>query len=197
MADFKIGDRVAVGENTWGCPMGEYTVHSLHDGWRDREGYAVLLDGRLPGYWLCPLDDMTATGRQAIVPEFTVVAYDPKVGPPKSESAKRKDRPLARGVLDYFPDALMAVAELSRIANEQHNPGQPMHWAFGKSMDHEDCLLRHLIDRGTLDTDGVSHSVKVAWRGLALLQTELEKADPELHARREASRQKAAKGETP
>lgn len=102
----------------------------------------------------------------------------------KTEAQIRKERPVARGVLDYFPDAIMAVAELSRIGNEQHNPGQPMHWAREKSTDHADCIVRHLIDRDTVDTDGVRHSAKVAWRALALLQTELEAADPELKARR-------------
>lgn len=88
---------------------------------------------------------------------------------------ERKARPVARGVLDYFPDALLEVAYLSKIGNDQHNPGQEMHWAKEKSTDHADCLLRHLIDRGTMDTDGVRHSAKVAWRALALLQTELDK----------------------
>lgn len=93
-----------------------------------------------------------------------------------TDAAARKDRPLATGVLDYFPAALIAVASLSRIGNEQHNPGQPLHWARGKSGDEADALLRHLVDRGTVDTDGVRHSVKVAWRALALLQKELEDA---------------------
>lgn len=91
-----------------------------------------------------------------------------------TDAKARKDAPIARGVLDYFPNALAAVAELSRIGNEQHNPGQPMHWAKHKSTDHADCIVRHLIDRGTVDTDGVRHATKVAWRALALLQTELE-----------------------
>lgn len=93
-----------------------------------------------------------------------------------TDAKTRKDAPIARGVLDYFPNALAAVAELSRIGNEQHNPGQPMHWARDKSTDHADCILRHLIDRGTVDTDGVRHATKVAWRALALLQTEIEDA---------------------
>lgn len=93
-----------------------------------------------------------------------------------ADAASRKNAPIARGVLDYFPLAVAAVAELSRIGNEQHNPGQPMHWARGKSTDHADCIVRHLIDRGTLDSDGVRHATKVAWRALALLQTELEDA---------------------
>jgi len=83
---------------------------------------------------------------------------------------------MARGLLDYFPDALAAVAHVSHVSNEQHNPGEEMHWAREKSTDHADCIIRHLADRGTLDDDGMKHSAKVAWRALALLQTECEKA---------------------
>lgn len=92
-------------------------------------------------------------------------------------SAERKDVPLARGCLDYFPAALAAVARLSKAGNDKHNPGEEMHHARGKSMDHADCIVRHLADRGTVDPeDGIRHSVKVAWRALALLQEELEAA---------------------
>lgn len=93
---------------------------------------------------------------------------------PKDAKA-RKDVPMARGLLDYFPAALAAVAELSRVANEQHNPGEEIHWARTKSTDHADCIIRHLIDRGTFDNDGQRHTTKVAWRALALLQEELER----------------------
>lgn len=86
----------------------------------------------------------------------------------------RKERPVATGVLDYFPDALLEVAYTSFIGNKQHNPGQPLHWSKGKSTDHPDALLRHLKDRGTTDVDGVLHSAKVAWRALAILQEELK-----------------------
>ena len=91
-----------------------------------------------------------------------------------SDPAQRKATPICTGVLDYFPEAIAAVAECSRIGNDQHNPGQPLHWAREKSTDHANCIARHLIDRGTLDTDGIRHSAKVAWRALALLQTEIE-----------------------
>lgn len=87
---------------------------------------------------------------------------------------ERKRRPLATGVLDYFPDALMEVAYCSWVGNEQHNPGEPLHWAKEKSTDEPDALLRHLKDRGTIDSDGVRHSAKVAWRALAMLQREIE-----------------------
>lgn len=95
----------------------------------------------------------------------------------RETAEERKALPLATGVLDYFPDALLAVAECSRVGNDQHNPGQPLHWAKEKSTDEADALMRHLMDRGKTDKDGVRHSAKVAWRALALLQRELE-AEP-------------------
>lgn len=91
-----------------------------------------------------------------------------------SDYKARKDAPIARGVLDYFPKAIAAVAETSRIGSEQHNSGEPMRWAREKSADHADCIVRHLIDRGLFDVDGIRHSAKMAWRALALLQTEIE-----------------------
>lgn len=92
-----------------------------------------------------------------------------------TNSQARKDIPLARGVLDYFPAALAEVAKLSKAGNDKHNPGEDLHWARGKSMDHADCILRHLAERGTVDPDdGFLHEVKLAWRALALLQESLE-----------------------
>jgi hypothetical protein len=102
--------------------------------------------------------------------------------------------PVTSGVLDYFPDAIAAVAEVSRVGNEQHNPGQPLHWDRSKSTDHADCIARHLLERGTVDVDGMRHSAKLAWRALALLQVELEnlvKVDPTVYE----SRFKSVNGE--
>ncbi|MEX1088088.1 MAG: dATP/dGTP diphosphohydrolase domain-containing protein [Phycisphaeraceae bacterium] len=93
-----------------------------------------------------------------------------------TDNKARKDLPIATGVFDYFPDALAAVAEISRVGNDKHNPGQPLHWARDKSSDHADCIARHLFERGELDSDGGRHSAKLAWRALALLQVELENA---------------------
>ena len=90
------------------------------------------------------------------------------------DAAARKAIPLATGLLDYFPSALVAVAALSAKGNDQHNPGTALHWDRAKSGDEADALLRHLMQRGTTDTDGVLHSAKVAWRALAMLQKELE-----------------------
>lgn len=90
-------------------------------------------------------------------------------------SEERKNRPMATGLLDYFPDALAYVAYVSKLGNDKHNPGEPLHWAREKSTDHADCIVRHLISRGSVSDDGVRHSGNLAWRALALLQVELEK----------------------
>ena len=94
--------------------------------------------------------------------------------PVKGGAEWRKQRPIARGVLDYFPDAIMEVAYCSWVCNEQHHPGKGLHWDKSKSTDEADSLIRHLSERGTLDNDGVKHSAKVAWRALALLQREID-----------------------
>jgi hypothetical protein len=89
---------------------------------------------------------------------------------------ERKELPIATGVLDYFPDSIIAIAECSKKGNDQHNPGTPMHWDRSKSGDEGDALMRHFLDRGKMDNDGIRHSTKVAWRALALLQKEIERS---------------------
>ena len=91
-----------------------------------------------------------------------------------TEASERKDVPIYSGVLMYFPDAIAAVAECSKQGNDQHNPGQPLHWDRSKSGDELDALTRHLMEAGTIDSDGIRHSAKVAWRALASLQKEIE-----------------------
>jgi hypothetical protein len=98
----------------------------------------------------------------------------------------RKDYPLFSGVLRYFPDALLAVAHCSKVGNDQHNPGEPLHWAREKSTDDADALARHLLDAGKLDTDGVRHSAKAAWRALAVLQKEIEAAITQINVTEKA-----------
>lgn len=100
-----------------------------------------------------------------------------------TDSAERKEYPLFRGVLRYFPAALAGVAKTSKIGNDKHNPGEPMYHARSKSTDHGDCILRHLIDledllavgeRSALTPAGVEavlgEASSLAWRALALSQ---------------------------
>jgi hypothetical protein len=98
-----------------------------------------------------------------------------------ADSADRKRIPLFRGVKRYFPAALAAVAKVSQFGNEKHNPGEELHHARGKSMDHADCIERHLLDldadygRGMgYDENGISQVSYIAWRALALCQEWLE-----------------------
>lgn len=93
-------------------------------------------------------------------------------------SADRKTYPVAAGFLDYFPLAVAEVAHVSYVGNEQHNPDTPVHWDRSKSQDEADALMRHFLSRGTIDSDGVRHSAKMAWRAMALLQKELELESP-------------------
>lgn len=85
-------------------------------------------------------------------------------------SAGRKATPVYTGVVRYFPAALALVSKLSKAGNDKHNPGQEMHHARGKSMDHGDCIVRHQAGVGTVDENGLDHAVGVAWRALAQLQ---------------------------
>jgi hypothetical protein len=63
-----------------------------------------------------------------------------------TDSEERKNIPMLRGCVRYFPAALMGVAKVSDAGNKKHNPGEELHHARGKSMDHGDCIIRHLMD---------------------------------------------------
>lgn len=97
-----------------------------------------------------------------------------RTSPPELFPGDRKAYPVFTGLVMYFPDACAAVANCSHVANEQHNPGEPLRWAREKSIGEGNELLRHLMQAGTFDADGIRHSAKVAWRALELLQREIE-----------------------
>lgn len=119
---------------------------------------------------------------------FKDVEDTPPTGAPRptlpEDSQARKNIPIVTGCLDYFPAAMAALAAHSKMGNDKHNPGEPLHHARGKSMDHADCIGRHLIDRGTKYTEMVNgkpvevrHSVALLWRAAALVQEELEREE--------------------
>jgi hypothetical protein len=96
-----------------------------------------------------------------------------------TDAAERKEYPIFTGVLMYFPDAIAAVARVSKVGNDQHNPGEPMHWAREKSTDQLNTSMRHQLDhaRGNrFDDDGKTrHLAKAIWRLLAELQLDIER----------------------
>ena len=100
--------------------------------------------------------------------------YEPRVTTLPTDSAERKGVPLHAGVMRYFPAALAAVARVSKAGNDKHNgKGSPLQHTRGLSMDHADCILRHLMDMEEQPIDpisGLPEVFNVAWRALALCQ---------------------------
>lgn len=91
-----------------------------------------------------------------------------------TDAKARKQIPIYSGFIKYFPLAIAEVARVSQAGNEQHNPGKPLHWDRSKSGDELDALSRHLMQAGTIDSDGQRHTAKLVWRACAALQKELE-----------------------
>ena len=98
----------------------------------------------------------------------------------------RKALPLYDFLTGYFPDAIVELVKVSVAGNAQHNPGEPLHWARGKSMDQLNTAMRHQFDHGAghvYDDAGLDpavlkaiggyppmHLAKAAWRLLAEIQ---------------------------
>lgn len=97
------------------------------------------------------------------------------------ESKKRKEYPLHSGCFKYFPAALAGVSNLSKLGNNKHNCGQPLHHARDKSTDHLDCVMRHIMDTTDLlaakergekinEEELLIEVNSIAWRALAYAQ---------------------------
>lgn len=109
-----------------------------------------------------------------------------------TDSEARKGFPLLSGCIKYFAAALAGVARISKSGNDKHNPGAPLHHNRGKSGDHGDCIIRHLMDAEDMlaanaraaqnNTDKVftdrqvlDEASSLAWRALAYSQELHEK----------------------
>ena len=169
--EFNVGDQVTVprkvtyksSDTRWGTPpVAGKTGTILRVG-------ETAITIRFSGHetWSVPMADMEPDVNAPALQQGTTAILP-------ADAAERKKVPLGTGVLDYFPAALAEVAKISYAGNQQHNPGEPLHWARGKSTDQADTMLRHFLERGTLDSDGQRHSAKMCWRALAILQLELE-----------------------
>ena len=152
-------------------PDDQFTIHqnmslTAEHGW----GPTCMAGKRTPGYGL--------RYRRAIPHDMVDDPMYERVIP-KPKPVNRKHFPMFTGFIKYFPRAARYCSHVSWKANEQHNPGEPMHWAKEKSADHADCLLRHMTDHETnpMDDDGLLHYGKALWRAAALLETYLEEHD--------------------
>lgn len=105
-----------------------------------------------------------------------------------TDSEARKQIPAFSGCVKYFPAAIAGVARISKIGNDKHNPGEELNHDRNKSLDHADCILRHLMDTADLiaklereentDPEQILTEVSsLAWRALAYSQTLHEKYD--------------------
>src|SRR5262245_32931940 len=116
---------------------------------------------------------------RSAAPHLPLSGHRPMALP--NDPKERKNHPVTRGFLHYFPAAIAAVARVSKKGNDQHNPGEPLHWSREKSDDHADCAGRHLIEMGpdllARDVDGELHVDKLAWRAMALSQIAHERLD--------------------
>lgn len=95
-----------------------------------------------------------------------------------TEDKDRKALPIWTGCLMYFPDVWAEIAKVSKVGNDQHNPGEPLHWERGKSMDQMNTAIRHMLDHGSgnlFDVKGEYHLAKAIWRLCAELQLTIEK----------------------
>jgi len=85
--------------------------------------------------------------------------------------------PVLRGVIQYFPRALMAVSEVSAHGASKYT------WKGWESVPdgvsrYGDALVRHLVKESyeELDPDsGLLHAAQVAWNALARLELTLRK----------------------
>jgi hypothetical protein len=121
-----------------------------------------------------PIDALSELRRHAVLDSYPNPKPVHWVGLP-IDAANRKKKPVYSGVIKYFPDALIGVAEVSYDGNEQHNPGQPLHWDRSKSKDQRDALVRHLIESDPDTGEGLYAAKQVAWRALADLQLKIER----------------------
>lgn len=174
----KQGDKVQLKSSVaekdlvdYGIPLSDATsiikarigiVDSVVDDWSSLNIDGIDTIWSYRNEWLEPVPGYTPGGVSRTVPDIASV---------------RKSQPVASGVLAYFPLALKAIAHCSYVGNEQHNPGQSLHWDRSKSTDEDDAMIRHYLDSlgpNKVDDDGVLHSTKCAWRALARLEKELE-----------------------
>ena len=84
-----------------------------------------------------------------------------------TSARERKAIPVYTGFINYFPDAIAAVAKISLKGGIQHGQTpETLFWDRSKSGDELDAMMRHLIDK---DWE------QVAWRAMANLQKQIEK----------------------
>ena len=90
-------------------------------------------------------------------------------------------KPLAGCILEYFPRALLAVADVSTFGANKYARAS---WLTVPNAHtrYSDAKMRHAIAKHIEDNDqdsGLLHAAHEAWNALAVLELELRKKDEE------------------
>jgi hypothetical protein len=124
----------------------------IKDMWKDNEKY---------------LSEKDPTGRSSKEPGAKLDAGKP---------------PVFQGLLDYFPRACLAVADVSAAGAAKYS------WKGWESVPdgvnrYSDALSRHLVNLaidGDFDRDGFLHRAQIAWNSLASLELYLREQESAL-----------------
>lgn len=109
------------------------------------------------------------------------VEIDPN-GKSQHESGAKMDAgkvPIFQGLLDYFPRALLAVAEVSAAGAKKYA------WKGWESVPdgvnrYENAMGRHIVNesiQGKFDPEGFRHKAQRAWNDLAALELTLKEEE--------------------
>lgn len=177
---FKIGDKVRLLDN------GAYTEFKLGQ---------IFTVSKIAENSSMPAIYLEESKSQGLMYEYrfelvsnSFTTDDKKILTLPTDSDARKEIPMFSGCIKYFPAALAGIAKISKAGNDKHNPGQELHHDRSKSLDHPDCVVRHLTDvadliakleRGenTNPEQILAEVSALAWRALAYSQSLHEKYD--------------------
>jgi hypothetical protein len=152
---YKVGDAVRYGQSRG-------VISSIEP--NDRWPYTVVSDS---GDVVCCFDE-----HEIELVEKKVAAQPQRIIP---DDDNREDYPLYDVLFGYFPAAMLMLAKWAKVGNDQHNAGEPLHWARDKSTDHTNKILRHLVDYDQKESNGFYEAVPLLWRAAALVQELYEK----------------------
>ena len=183
MSKFEIGDKVVINKDI------HIGIKEIQEAFNKKQILIVVAFSAKDNWVICELPDESRWGFDCDKLELAYTDISKvntvlvtKLTTLPTDSDERKQYPMLSGCLKYFPAAIAGVSKISKLGNEKHNPGQPLHHARGKSMDHGDCIIRHLTDvedllaQHRLGNPNVTQEMillevnQMAWRALAYSQ---------------------------
>lgn len=81
--------------------------------------------------------------------------------------------PVVKGFMAYFPNALAAVADVSKFGASKYDWGNWRHVDNGVER-YTEALGRHLLQDGVDSESGLLHAAHTAWNAMARLELMLQ-----------------------